>query len=170
MPFADARDGVGDVCAQRAPHGVLVLDFRVAHAHADFAVRVGEGGFDIFWEIDGELACGLRQWLVRRGESNGVPNGPLIWTEDVGASTLRVRASDRGSSMNCNDTSGGMLMGSLPIREARRIDVENCRCDSAGTRKPATSLVCAACRSSLRKLGRRPVQAMLLLPSRFRIR
>jgi hypothetical protein len=53
-----------------------------------------------------------------------LPRGPLICIAADGASIFRDRAFDRGRSINCKETSGGMGMGSLPILDARGIDEE----------------------------------------------
>jgi hypothetical protein len=101
-----------------------------------------------------------------------VPRGPFTSTAEVGVSAFRERAFSMGRSKKRSETSGGIVIGSLPILEHRVRVVENvrdCVCRfvgtcSAGTRNEGTSWAWVACCRSLRKLGRRPVQAMVGKP------
>jgi hypothetical protein len=89
------------------------------------------------------------------------PKGPFISTTDVGASILRLRPLSCGSSIKLSVTSGGTAIGVRPIRDRAGRDVLNWRWDSVGARKVGTLCVRLACCSRLRKLGRRPVQAIV---------
>lgn len=103
-------------------------DRRVIDAQCDFLVLNVVVCGQIWWQRKCHLACASCQRNKRSSLSLiEVPNGPATSTADTGTSFFRLLTLDFGKSKKRSDTSGGIGIAALPIREWLVRDDENVR-------------------------------------------
>ncbi len=91
---------------------------RISNAQGDFLVLGVMICGEIWWQRKCHLACSQHQ---RQSCSNlwfdELPKGPVTSTADTGTSFFRLLMFDLGKSKKRSDTSGGIGIAALPIRE-----------------------------------------------------
>lgn len=97
------------------------------------------------------------------------PNGPVTSSAEVAVSGFLLLDIPLGRSKNLRFTSGGMVMGSRPMRDRCAWPEENERKEIEGKRNDGISRVRLASSTSRRSEGWIPVQAIISRSWRFLI-